>query len=92
MTLDEFKKAVKKSVEQLSYASEILKAMRVDEYYPTGEELSHTNAAIISVYSDEHKRREYRVYYNFAIMKNKINYTFHDSYSEACDEFMKTIS
>lgn len=92
MTLDEFKKAVKKSVEQLSYASEILKVMRVDEYYITGEELSHTNVAIISVHNDEYNRLEFRVYYNFAIMKSKINYTFHDSYSEACDEFVKTIS
>lgn len=92
MTLDEFKKAVKKSVEQLSYTSEILKAMRVDEYCPNGDELNHTNVAIISVYNDKYNRREFRVYYNFAIMKSKINYTFHDSYSEACDEFVKTIS
>lgn len=92
MTLDEFKKAVKKSVEQLSYASEIMKAMCVDEYLPNGEKINHTNVAIISVYNDEYNRREFRVYYNFAIMKSKINYTFHDSYSEACDEFVKTIN
>jgi hypothetical protein len=90
MTLNKFKKAVKKSVEQLSYASEILKAMRVDEYYPNGEELSHINVAIIAVYNDERQRREYRVYYNFANMKSRINYTFHYDYSDACDEFMKT--
>lgn len=92
MTLDEFKKAVKKSVEQLSYASEILKVMRVDEYNITGEELSHTNVAIISVHNDKYQRHEYRVYYNFSTMNNEIKYTFHDSYSEACDEFVKTIS
>lgn len=91
MTLNEFKKAVKKSVEQLSYASEILKVMRVDEYYPTGEKLNHANVAIISVYNDKYNRREYRVYYNFSTMKSEIKYTFHDSYSEACDEFAKTI-
>ena len=91
MTLDEFKKAVKKSVEQLSYASEIMQAMRVDDYHPTGEELSHTNVAIISVYNDKYNRREYRVYYNFSTMNNEIKYTFHDSYSEACDEFIKTV-
>lgn len=91
MTLNEFKKAVKKSVEQFSYASEIMKAMRVDDYYPTGEELSHTNVAIISVHNDIYQRREYRVYYNFSIMNKEIKYTFHDSYSEACDEFVKTI-
>lgn len=91
MTLNEFKKAVKKSVEQLSYASEIMKAMRVNDYHPTGEELSHTNVAIISVYNDKYNRSEYRVYYNFSTMNNEIKYTFHDSYSEACDEFIKTV-
>lgn len=90
MTLNEFKKAVKKSVEQFSYASEIMKAMRIDDYHPTGEELSHTNVAIISVHNDKYQRHEYRVYYNFSTMNNEIKYTFHDNYSEAFEEFVKT--
>lgn len=91
MTLDEFKKAVKKSVEQCSYASEILKAMRVDSYLPNGEELNHSNVAIISVYNEIYNRNEYRVYYNFSTMNSEIKYTLHDSYSEACDEFIETV-
>lgn len=89
MTLDEFKKAVKKSVKQLSYAS-ILKEMRIDEYLTAGEKLSSKNVALVSVYNDRFETNEYRVYYNFRSMGKEIGYTFHDDYSDACDEFMKS--
>lgn len=91
MTFNEFKKAVKKSVEQFSYASEIMKAMRVDEYHANGKKLSHANAAIIVVHNDIMQRREYRVYYNFSTMNNKIEYALYENYPDACDGFMKIV-
>lgn len=87
MTLNEFKKAVKKSVEQCSYASEIMKAIHIEDYSATGRKLGYTNVAIISVYNDMYQRSEYRVYYNYSTMKGRIDYTFYDDYFEACDNF-----
>lgn len=89
MTLNEFKKAVKKSIKQLSYVS-IMKEMRIDEYLATGEKLGNKNVAIVAVYNDRLEMNEYRVYYNFNSMGKEIGYTLHDDYSDACDEFAKT--
>ena len=87
MTANNFKKAIENEVKNYEYASAIMRNMRIDEACASGTKCGHINVAIIAV--KENGEHEYRVYYNYDTMKNKINFMTFCTYSDACDEFMK---
>lgn len=89
MTTNNFKKAIENIVKNYDYASAITKLMHIEDACLDGTKCGSVNAAVIAVIEEEGGEREWRVYYNYNTMKNKIDFVSYSDYSEACNEFMK---